>query len=232
MNIFRLLLSFVLLAPAAIQAADGKTTDYVDELNFYNTDLHLVLRSLADKTGYPIVEDVPVTGKVTTHISKRSSISDVLDQILRGLSLSWKLELGVIHVQRKAARPGDRVGGLETRVYSLEAIAAEEAAELVRPLLSEFGKLAADKWLNAVTVTDLPEMLDSVKALLDAQDVEGKRPAQINIQTKVLQIDRTNIDQTYAHRPDWSAKRNIRNGQRSGSPDHRQNIRIVFSVAA
>lgn len=187
-------------------AADAKTTDFVDELNFYNTDLHLVLRSLADKTGYPIVEDVPVTGKVTVHISKRTAISDVLDQILRGLSLSWKLELGVIHVQRKARGPGGPGGGLETRVFSLEAIPAEEAAESVRPLLSEFGKLATDRWLNALTVTDLPEILDSVKALLDSQDVEGKRPAQINIQTKVLQIDRTNTDATWANLGWW--KRN------------------------
>jgi len=165
-----------------------------------------VLRALADKTGYPIVEDVPVTGKVTVHISKRTAISDVLDQILRGLSLSWKLELGVIHVQRKIRAGGGPGGGLETRVFSLEAIAAEEAAEIVRPLLSEFGKLATDKWLNAVTVTDLPEILDSVKALLDSADVEGKRPAQINIQTKVLQIERDATDQTYAHVSWW--KRN------------------------
>ncbi len=202
----RALLALLLLAGAPAYAADGKTTDYVDELNFYNTDLHLVLRSLADKTGYPIVEDVPVTGKVTVHISKRTSISDVLDQVLRGLSLSWKLELGVIHVQRRAARDGGRVGGLETRVFSLEAVPAEDAAESVRPLLSENGKLAADRWLNALTVTDLPEILDSVKALLDSLDVEGKRPAQINIQTKVLQIDRNNTDQTFAHISWW--KRN------------------------
>ncbi|MEK7476957.1 MAG: secretin N-terminal domain-containing protein [Candidatus Coatesbacteria bacterium] len=183
----------VLTVPEPARAEEPKLADYVEELNFYNTDLHLVLKALSERTGYPFVEDIPVDGKVTVHISKKTSIAEVLDQILRGLNLSWTLDRGVYHVQPRKPVKGTPLGrGLVARTFSLETIAADDAAEAVRPLLSEFGKVAVDGGMNALTVTDVPEVLDSVKNILDGLDVEGRRPAQISIQTKVLQILRQN----------------------------------------
>jgi len=188
-----LLLVLVAAVPAGAFAAEVKLTDYVEELNFYNTDLHLVLKSLSERTGYPFVEDIPAEGKVTLHISKKTSIAEVLDQLLRGLNLSWTLDRGVYHIQPRKPVKGTPLGrGLVARTYSLETIAADDAAEAVRPMLSEFGKVAVDAGMNALTVTDVPEVLDSVKNLIDGLDVEGKQPAQISIQTKVLQITRGN----------------------------------------
>src|ERR1044071_7073795 len=85
----------------AAEAPAPATIDYVDELNFYNTDLHLVLKALAERTNYPFIEDIPVEGKVTIHISKRTTIAEVLDQLLRGLNLSWRLDKSVYHIQIK-----------------------------------------------------------------------------------------------------------------------------------
>jgi len=176
------------------RAEEVKVTDYVEELNFYNTDLHLVLKALSERTGYPFVEDVPVEGKVTVHISKKTSIAEVLDQLLRGLNLSWTLDRGVYHIQPRKPVKGTPLGrGLVARSFSLETIAADDAAEAVRPLLSEFGKLAVDAGMNALTVTDVPEVLDSIKNMLDGLDVEGRQPAQISIQAKVLQITRNDV---------------------------------------
>jgi len=197
MKSLRLLLALLLIllgaVPAGASADEVKLTDYVEELNFYNTDLHLVLKSLSERTGYPFVEDIPAEGKVTLHISKKTSIAEVLDPLLRGLNLSWTLDRGVYHIQPRKPVKGTSLGrGLVARTYSLETIAADDAAEAVRPMLSEFGKVAVDSGMNALTVTDVPEVLDSIKNLLDGLDVEGKQPAQISIQTKVLQISRTN----------------------------------------
>jgi len=179
---------------APVHAADTPapaTVDYVDELNFYNTDLHLVLKALEDRTGYPFIEDVPVEGKVTIHISKRTTIAEVLDQLLRGLNLAWRLDKGVYHVQIKPPVKGQPLGrGLQAITYALDVIAADEAAEAVRPTLSEFGKLTVDPGMNTITVTDVSEVQQAVKSLVESLDVEGKQPGQVSIQIKILEITR------------------------------------------
>ncbi|MEK7764843.1 MAG: secretin N-terminal domain-containing protein, partial [bacterium] len=183
-----LALGLLLAAPPG-RSADT-ASDTVDELNFYNTDLHLVLKTLAERTGNSFVEDIPVEGKTTIHISKKTPVAEVLDQMLRGLNLSWRLERGVYHVGLKLPPKGAPVGkGLVAKEYGLENIPAVEALEAVRPLLSDYGKLTADLGLNAITVTDVSEVQETVKTLLASLDVEGRRPAQINVQIKLLQID-------------------------------------------
>ena len=108
----------VLTVPEPARAEEPKLADYVEELNFYNTDLHLVLKALSERTGYPFVEDIPVDGKVTVHISKKTSIAEVLDQILRGLNLSWTLDRGVYHVQPRKPVKGPPLGrGLVARTF-------------------------------------------------------------------------------------------------------------------
>jgi len=185
------------LVLASRPAVSAQPIDYVDELNFYNTDLHLVLKALSEKTGNSFVEDIPVEGKVTVHISKRAPIADVLDQLLRGLNLSWRLESAVYHIGLKPPPKGLPPGkGLVSRTYSLENIPAEEAAEAIRPVLSEYGKIISDYGLNAITVTDIPEIHDGVRPMLTNLDVENRRTPQINIQIKILQIDRTGTNET------------------------------------
>jgi len=191
------ILASLILASGPSRAA--QPVDYVDELNFYNTDLHLVLKALSEKTGNSFVEDIPVEGKVTVHISKRAPIADVLDQILRGLNLSWRLENAVYHIGLKPPPKGLPPGkGLVSRTYSLENIPAEEAAEVVRPVLSEYGKITTDYGLNAITVTDIPEIHEGVRPMLTNLDVENRRTPQINIQIKFLQVDRTGTNDTNA----------------------------------
>jgi len=178
-------------------ACAAQPVDYADELNFYNTDLHLVLKALSEKTGNSFVEDIPVEGKVTVHISKRTPIADVLDQVLRGLNLSWRLENGVYHIGLKPPPKGLPPGkGLVSRTYSLENIPAEEAAEAIRPVLSEYGKITSDYGMNAITVTDIPEIHDGVRPMLTNLDVENRRTPQINVQIKILQVDRTGTNET------------------------------------
>jgi len=184
---------------AASQAPAAAPLDYVEELNFYNTDLHLVLKALSEKTGNSFVEDIPVEGKVTIHISKRTPIADVLDQLLRGLNLAWRLEGGAYHIGVKPPPKGVPPGkGLVSRTYSLETIAAEEAAEAVRPLLSEYGKVIPDYGMNSITVTDIPEIHEGVRPMLTNMDVEGRQTPQVNIQIKILQVDRTGQNDTNA----------------------------------
>jgi type II secretory pathway component GspD/PulD (secretin) len=192
-----LLSALVAIAVTLASCAWAAPTEDVDELNFYNTDLHLVLKALSEKTGYPFVEDIPVEGKVTIHVSKRTLVGEVLDQMLRGLNLSWRLERGVYHVGLKLPVKGTPLGkGLLARTYPLENVPADEAADSLRQVLSDFGKVTVDPGMNTVTVTDVAEIHNSVKSMLDSLDVEGKRPAQINVQIKVLQIDRNS---------DWGA---------------------------
>lgn len=218
-TLFALAASLTLAAGTARAAAP---VDFVEELNFYNTDLHLVLKALSEKTGNSFVEDIPVEGKVTVHISKRTPIADVLDQLLRGLNLAWRLEGGVYHIGVKPPPKGVPPGkGLVSRTYSLENVPAEEASEAVRPLMSEYGKVVSDYYMNTVTVTDIPEIHEGIRPMLTNMDVEGRRTPQINIQIKILQVDRTGTDEASASL-EWN-KYNASEGLGSVFNDPRNN---------
>src|SRR5436309_2017628 len=82
-----------------------------------------------------------------------------------------------------------------TGLRGLPALAADEAAEAVRPTLSEFGKLTVDPGMNTLTVTDVAEVQEAVKSLIESLDVEGKRPGQVNIQIKILEVTRNGTAQ-------------------------------------
>ncbi len=57
------------------------------------------------------------------------------------------------------------------RVYVLKHKRVEEAALLIRPILSESASITLTQKLNAMTVTDRPEKLDQIGRLLAAFDV-------------------------------------------------------------
>ena len=57
------------------------------------------------------------------------------------------------------------------RVYVLKYKRVEEAALLVRPLLSDAASVTLTQKLNAMTVTDRPEKLDQIGKILASFDV-------------------------------------------------------------
>lgn len=68
-------------------------------------------------------------------------------------------------------RPLAAADDASVRVYVLKYKRVEEAALLVRPLLSEAASITLTQKLNAMTVTDRPEKLDQIAKVLASFDV-------------------------------------------------------------
>ncbi len=69
------------------------------------------------------------------------------------------------------ARPLQAADEASVRVFVLKHKRVEEAALLVRPLLSETSSVTLTQRLNAMTVTDRPEKLDQIGKILASFDV-------------------------------------------------------------
>jgi type II secretory pathway component GspD/PulD (secretin) len=173
-----------LLAPTASLAQGPEVADF----NFYNTDLHLVLKALSEVTGASFVEDVPVSGKVTVHIAKRTGLDEVLETILKPLGLAWKTAGNVYHIGLKEgekAAPG-RPGYIQ-KTYSLKYVSAGEVARRLRKFLRAKGIVSVDPAMNRVTVTVPPALVGETENVVKAADVEVTRK-QISIRIKLLEI--------------------------------------------
>lgn len=179
----------LLLAAAALQplpaAADGPE---IQDFNFYNTDLHLVLKALAEITSVTFVEDVPLTGKVTIHVVKRTGLDEVLETILKPLGLSVRIVGNVYHIGYKSGQieARDKPGYVQ-KEYVLKYAAAGETARRLRKFLRARGIVSVDRGMNKVTVTMPNPLVAEVDNLVKAIDVEEGRKL-ISIRVKLLEI--------------------------------------------
>jgi len=175
-----------LLAPGLSAAQEPQ----VQEFNFYNTDVHLVLKALAEVTGVTFVEDVPISGKVTIHVAKKTPLDEVVDTMLQPLGLTWRKVGSTYHVGLKSeekAAPG-RPGYVQ-KSYMLKHAAAGEAARRLRKLLRARGVVSVDLPMNSLTVTVPPSLVPEVENVIKKTDVEEVRKL-ISIRIKVLEVVR------------------------------------------
>lgn len=191
-----LLAALLLVTASPAARAEGPE---VQDFNFYNTDLHLVLKALAEVSGITFVEDVPVAGKVTVHIAKRTSLDEVLQAVLKPLGLEWRAVGTVYHVgYRKGEQPSLLRPGYVQKVYMLKYVSSGEAARRLRKFLRARGIVSVDRGMNQVTVTMPPNVVDDVENLIKTADQESTRKL-ISIRMKILEVIRDLTKETGAY---------------------------------
>lgn len=163
----------------------------VQDFNFYNTDISLVLKALAEVTGVEFVEDVPISGKVTIHVAKRAPLEEVLETILKPLGLTWQAVGNVFHIGLK---PGERAArdrpGYVQKTFALKNISAGEAGRLLRKSLRARGIVSVDRPMNQVTVTVAPALLPEMENIIKAADVQRSRKL-VAVRVKIMEIVKT-----------------------------------------
>ncbi len=172
------------IAPAGARSQGPEVQDF----NFYNTDVHLVLRALSEVTGITFVEDVPVQGKVTIHIAKRTPMEEVLETILSPLGLTWRTVGKIYHIGTKAGeRPAPGRPGYVQRTFMMKHIGAGEAARRLRKFLRARGIVSVDLAMNQMTVMVPPALLDEVENLIKSIDIETAKKL-ISVRVKVVEV--------------------------------------------
>ena len=132
---------------------------------FDGTDIHDVVAFFADYAERSIVLGSGVSGGVTADI-QRQPWDVALQAILLGQGLyARELESGIILVESPGTT-AETPRTTATRVFRLSNTPAAELQPVVQSMLSENGTASVLPSINALVVTDAPDVLDRVAALL------------------------------------------------------------------
>ena len=160
-------------------------------ITFVDAPIRDVLFAFAEFADRSIVPGAAVEGLVSAEI--RDQPWDVaLDALLesRGLVATERAD-GMILVERlERVAERETRAPLETRAIRAVHAGAEELQELVLPILTERGRVAAGPVTNTLVVTDIPRVVREVEALVREVDVPAR---QVDIAAKIVFVNRSRL---------------------------------------
>lgn len=196
-NIWLVILLLGLLPPVTAQAQQqtklAKKTDAGWTVNIRNADIQAFIKQVADMTGKNFVVDPRVRAKDVTVISNQPLTSKQV----------YQLFLAVLDVHGYAAVPGDGVikivpnttakqsnlpleqgktkGGeqLITRVIPVENSPVQELVPVLRPLVPQYGHLAAVASANALIISDHADNVRRIQAIIQQLDQSDNQQIEV-----------------------------------------------------
>jgi type IV pilus assembly protein PilQ len=162
-------------------------------ISFEASPIQNVLMQFAKFSGKTIISGAGVTGLVTASIHDQP-----WDVALKSLLSTYGLvgqedENGIIRVDNvKALNDREAIEPIITKAYRINYATAQEVSQAVQPLLTARGKVTVGQGTNMVVVNDIQRVQDAVATLLKEMDV---RTPEVAIETKIIYVDRTDMDQ-------------------------------------
>jgi type IV pilus secretin PilQ/predicted competence protein len=169
-------------------------------LDFSGADLRSVLRYFNEISGLNIIIDPSVPATPIDVVLKDVPWDQAFETLLRTHKLGYTAEGTILRIaplsvlaeeegdRRKLAEAKALAGELRVQTFSLSyAKAGDVSPLLVKSALSQRGQIQVDARTNTIIVTDLPDRLQTVSALLGALD----RPEpQVEVEARVVQTTR------------------------------------------
>lgn len=162
-------------------------------LDFEDADIRDVLRVLSLKSGVNIIYGTDVTGPVTLRLDNvpfDKAFETILS--LRGL-VAQEQGGNIIRVTTPTKIAEERAQAVTfTKVYPLNYAKAEEVKsnlDSIRTAEGRRGNISNDARTNSLIITDTPEGLVSLERIINELD---KRPAQVLIEAKIVEVSLTN----------------------------------------
>ena len=162
-------------------------------VSFENTPIAEVLFTFADFAGRSIVAGSEVTGSVSAIIDNQPW-DRALEAILSAQGLvAREMDTGIIKVDNVTnLNTREAVEPLITRTYRVNFATASELVLALAPLMTERGSVSAATGTNALIVTDIERVHDAVTDLIQGLDI---RTPQVQIQAKIIFVNRTNLSE-------------------------------------
>ncbi|MBV9773050.1 MAG: AMIN domain-containing protein, partial [Gemmatimonadetes bacterium] len=162
-------------------------------VSFYETDIRDVLASIADFAGRSIIAGSGVAGINITADIRNQPWDIALETILRANGLaSEEGPGGIIRVdrieqlaQRREQEP------LVTRSIRINYVPVAELVTTLTPMKTARGSISANPTTNTLVVTDVGGVVNSIESLVGQLDI---RTSQVSIQTKLIFVNRTNVE--------------------------------------
>ncbi|WP_019342776.1 type II secretion system secretin GspD [Stutzerimonas stutzeri] len=183
-----LLAAGLLAAPLPLYAADpgiepSETQQDGWTINLKDADIRAFVDQISQLTGQTFIVDPRVKGQVSVVSSTTLSLDEVYQLFLsvmatHGYSVLTQGEVARIvpNAEAKSEAGGGPTGGdlLETRVIQVQHTSATELIPLIRPLVPQYGHLAAVSSANALIISDrsanIARIEDLVRQLDQAQN--------------------------------------------------------------
>jgi len=169
-------------------------------LDFSGADLRSVLRYFNEISGLNIIIDPSVPATPIDVVLRDVPWDQAFETLLRTHKLGYVAEGTIVRIaplsvlaeeegdRRKLAEAKALAGDLRVQTFSLSyAKAGDLSPLLVKSALSQRGQIQVDSRTNTIIITDLPDRLQTVSALLGALD----RPEpQVEVEARVVQTTR------------------------------------------
>jgi type IV pilus assembly protein PilQ len=225
---------------------DSDPSTPIENLSFQGAEVRSVIRFLADYGQVNVVVAPKVTGTVTINL-RNVKWDQAMEIIGRTYNLAIVFEDdGYIRVLpaddyrkeqseiSKHVYDQQKQVKLEIKIVRLANTAADEIMESVKSLLTERGKVEADKHTNSLILQEIPTNIEQVVDFIKDLD----RPSrQIKISAQLLEIYTTDeldmgvswdVSGTYKPTPDRSITQKVEQiGDRTADPFIRYNVDVV-----
>ena len=171
-------------------------------INFQNLDIQDFIRMVAKITNKNILLPNDIRGKVNFISVKpieKKEIYPILVNILRSKGYTIIEDKGFLKVVRsvEATRNApplanyNNIYQMETTVISLQNIPVRDAYSQVRYLLSRYGRIVVNRNKNILIITDYPDNVSLIKAILKRLDSFGKK------EIKIFHLENTQVDKLF-----------------------------------
>jgi len=196
------------IGPAAKEAAEAKEPETLVEgkytgkkisLDFQDADIVPIFRLLADISGYNIVVDPNVKGRLTMKLVN-VPWDQALDLICKTFYLGKAVEGNIIRIaplsvfakeseeKAKAKEAEAKAEPLETRFFSISYadVSVVEKAIKDSKVLTARGSISVDKRTSSMTIKDVPSVFPQVENILATLD---KPTPQVLIEARIVEVN-------------------------------------------
>lgn len=178
---------------------EGKYTGSKISLDFQDSDIVPIFRLLSDISGYNIVVNPEVKGKLTMKLIN-VPWDQALDLIMKTFSLGKSVEGNIIRIaplsifakeseeKAKATEAAAKAEPLETKFFSINYadVAVVEKAIKDSKVLTPRGSISVDKRTSSMVIKDGASVFPMVESLLASLD---KPTAQVMIEGRIVEIN-------------------------------------------
>ncbi len=185
------------VSPSAL--SEGRYTGKRISLDFQDADIVPIFRLIADVSGYNIVVDPQVKGKITMKLVN-VPWDQALDLILKSNKLDKVVEGNIIRVapvsvlakeqeeiarQQAAARKAEP---LVTKVFPISYADVKNVQKSIdtAKILSERGSISVDERISSIIVKDVESNMPKVEALVKTLD---KPTPQVLIEARIVEVN-------------------------------------------
>ncbi len=198
-----------LLKESAREVVAGKYTGKKISLDFQDADIIPIFRLLADVSGYNVVIDPEVKGKITVKLIN-VPWDQALDLILKTHNLGMVLEGNIIRIAPlsvlvkeredviKAKDAARKAESLVTKVFPISYADVNKVKSAIDQgkILSERGSVSVDQRISSLIIKDVPSNMPKVEKLIKTLD---KATPQVMIEARIVEVN-TNVSREFGVR--------------------------------